>query len=136
MEIDINRDRAQKRSVDKKVETLNKLLGTLQKQSDRKDEADAAIDNTPLGMWIYRFENSRPLPEVDDDLKDTNHILKYVFIWLGHVCKMLGKKNGFARLYQKEVDRLRVERPEYDDEDDEEMIMDILEEDEPDGEPI
>lgn len=130
MEIDINRDRARKKSVDKKVATLNTYLNAMLKQTQKKDEYDATMDNTPLGVWLYKFENKRPLPEIDDDLKDTNHILRYVFTWLGHVCKMLGKKNGFSRLYENEVERLRVERPEFDDEDDEEAVMDILDEDE------
>ena len=133
LEIDINRDRAAKRSVDKKIATLNTLLSTMLKQTQKQDDYDASIDNTPLGVWLFRYENKRPLPEVDDDLKDTNHILRYVFIWLGHVCKMLGKKNGFSRLYQQEIDRYRVERPEYADEDDEEMLEDILDEEDDDG---
>ena len=130
LEIDINHDRAMRRSTDKKVATLKDLLNAMLKQAQKKDDLDATMENTPLGVWIYRYENKRPLPEVDDDLKDTNHILRYVFTWLGHVCKMLGKKNGFSRLYEKEVARLRVERPEFNDEDDEEAVMDVLEADE------
>lgn len=139
LEIDINRDRAQGKSVDKNMNTLNTLLGSaMLKPAQKKDEAaDAALENTPLGVWLYRYENKRPLPTVDDDLKDVNGILKYVFIWLGHVCKMLGKKNGFSRLYEKEIARYRVERPEFDDEDDEEFLSDVLdEEDELDGDVL
>lgn len=131
LEIDINRDRARGRAVDKNMNTLNTLLGSAAlKPTQKKNEAeDAALESTPLGVWLYRYENKRPLPEIDDDLKDVNHVLRYVFIWLGHVCKMLGKKNGFSRLYEKEIARYRVERPEFDDEDDEEFLSDVLDED-------
>ena len=131
LEIDINRDRAHGRSVDKNVSLLNTLLGSaMLKPAQKKDDAaDAALESTPLGVWLYRYENKRPLPEIDDDLKDVNGILRYVFIWLGHVCKMLGKKNGFSRLYEKEIAKYRVDRPEFDDEDDEEFLSDVLDED-------
>ena len=59
-------------------------------------------------------------------LKDVNGVRKYVFTWLGHVCKMNNKKNGFSKLYESEIQRLRVEKPEYDDEDDEDMMMDVF----------
>lgn len=125
LEVDINRFRAEGRDVDKLITSLDKLIGRL-KSTQKQSDNDSDIANTPLGVWTYRYEEKRPLPEIDDDLKDVNKILKYVFIWLGHVCKMLGKKNGFARLYEAEMKRLRVEKPEYDEEDDEEMLMDIF----------
>lgn len=126
MELDINKARAAGKNVDKSVATLNTLISALNTAQGKYN--DAGLADTPLGVWIHKYEYDRPLPKIDDDLKDTNKILKYVFIWLGHVCKMLAKKNGFARLYEKEIQRLRVERPEFSDEDDEEMFMDILDE--------
>lgn len=136
LELDINRDRAAGKAVDKSVTALNTLLGSANLKPKQKDDAAAGLVEIPLGVWLHRYENERPLPEIDDDMKDVNKIQKYVFTWLGHVCKMLGKKNGFSRLYEQEVQRLRVERPEFVDEDDEEMIMDVLDGsiDEPDDE--
>lgn len=57
-----------------------------------------------------------------------NHIKKYVFTWFGHVCKMLGVKNGYTRMYEEEINRLRVEKPEYEDEDDETLLVDAYSE--------
>lgn len=129
LEVNIARDSAAGRQVDKSVATLNTLLGSLNlKPVQRQDDSDSELSNTPLGVWLYRYENKRPLPEIDDDLKDVNGIKKYVFTWMGHLCKMLGKKNGFSKLYEDEIQRLRVERPEYSGEEDEEMYMDILQE--------
>lgn len=132
LERDIERARAEGKSVDKLVSAFDKLVGSLGiKPTQRQDDnLDASMADTPMGVWLYRFENKRPLPEVDDDLKDVNGILKYVFIWLGHVCKMLGQKNGFSRLYEAEIERLRVERQDSDgdveDETDEEILMDFF----------
>ena len=130
LELDINRDRAAGRSVDKNVLALNTLLGSLKLKpvQQKQDDIDETMANTPLGVWLYRYENKRPLPEIDDDLKDVNGLRKYVFTWMGHLCKMLGLKNAYSKLYEDEIARLRVDKPEYDDDDDETFLMDIMEE--------
>lgn len=128
LELDINRDRQAGRSIDKNVNTLNTLLGSacLKPTQKKNEDADAALTNTPLGVWLYRYENKRPLPEIDDNLKDVNGTKKYIFTWMGHLCKMLGIKNGYTKLYEDEINRLRVEKPEYDEEDDETLLNDFF----------
>ena len=129
-ELDINRSRAAGKDVDKQVTVLNNLIGSANlKPTQRKEDLDSSTANTPLGVWLYRYENERPLPEIDDDMKDVNGIRRYCFTWLGHVCKMLGIKNGYSQLYEDEVARLRVERPEYDGDDDEAFMTDLMTED-------
>lgn len=125
LELDINRDRSAGRSVEKSVTALNALLGSanLKPVQKKQDDDEAGLTNTPLGVWLFRYENKRPLPEIDDDLKDVNGLKKYIFIWMGHLCKMLGLKNTYSQLYEEEVDRLRVEMPEYDGEDDESIMI-------------
>ena len=55
-------------------------------------------------------------------------IIKYITVWfLGHLCKMLKIKNKYATLYEEEMARLRVDRPEYEGEDEEEVLEDIFE---------
>lgn len=130
LELDINRDRMDGKPIEKSVNALNNLLGSINlKPSQKKDEdLEASIVSTPLGVWLYRYEQERPLPEIDDDCKDVNGIRKYVFTWMGHLCKMMGKKNDYSKLYEEEIERLRVEMPEYnDEEDDATFMMDIME---------
>lgn len=128
IEIDINHDRAAGRAVDKGVTTLNTLLGSLNlKPVQRQSDADAQMDNTPFGVWIRRFENERPIPEVDPELRDVDGIIRYITIWFfGHLCKMLGIRNGYCKLYEAEIAKMRVELPEYNDEDDDTMLSDIF----------
>lgn len=125
LELDINRLRADGKPVDKHINTLNTLLGSgnFKPAQKRQDTSDAEFNDTPLGVWLYRYENKRPLP----DKYDNSPLLKYVFTWMGHVLRMLGKKNGYEKLYQAEIDRLRVEKPEYDGTD-EELMMDYMNE--------
>lgn len=130
LEVSISKDAAAGRSIDKSVNSLNTLIGSLNLKPAQKksDELDASIANTPLGVWLFRYENKRPLPEIDKSLQDVNRIKKYVFTWLGHICKMCGVKNGYTRLYEDEINRLRVEKPEYEDEDDESLLIDAYSE--------
>ncbi len=128
LELDINRDRAAGRPVDKSVTALNTLLGSASlKPAQRKNEdIDTELSSVPLGVWLYRYENKRPLPEIDESLRDTNHLKKYIFTWMGHLCKMLGIKNGYTKMYEEEIERLRVAKPEYEDEDDETLLIDTF----------
>lgn len=116
LELDINKLRALGKSTDKQVTTLNALLGSMNmKPTQRRNEdLENDINTTPMGVWLYRYENKRPLPEIDDQLKDVNGVKRYVFTWMGHLCKMMGVENGYTKMYEKEVERLRVLKPEYD----------------------
>ena len=123
LELDINRDRAAGNPVDKSINTLNSLLGSgnLKPVQKKQEDTEASIVNTPMGVWLQRYETKRPLPDKYEDSK----LLKYVFTWMGHVLKMLGVKNGYSQMYQDTVDRLRVEKPEYEG-DDEELMTDYM----------
>lgn len=124
LELDINRDRAAGRSVDKSINALNTLLGSANLKPTQKKQDDVeALADTPMGVWLYRFENERPLPDEYDESK----ILKYIFTWMGHLCKMLGVKgNKYTKLYEDEIAKYAVEKPEYDG-DDEDSFLDMLE---------
>ncbi len=126
LEMDINKARASGKSVDKSVTALNALIGSITKMQKKQDDTDSSVNDTPLGVWLYRYENLRPLPEIDDDLKDVNHVKRYVFTWMGHLCKMLGLKNGYTRMYEDEINRLRVDKPEYDGDDDEAFYAEMM----------
>lgn len=128
LEATIDRDSAAGRPVEKSVNTYNTLLGSLNlKPTQKKDDSDITIDSTPFGVWVHRWENQRPIPEPDPELQDVDGIVRYISIWfLGHLCKMLGIKNTYCKLYEDELAKMRIERPEYEDEDDETMFNDIF----------
>ena len=122
LEETIATDSAAGRPVDKNVNTLNSLLGSLNlKPAQKKDDsASGSIDNAPMGVWIRRFENERPIPDPDPELRDVDKIVHYIQVFfLGHLAKMLGKTTVYSKMYEKEIARLRVEDPtlsgEYED---------------------
>jgi len=128
LEVTIARDAAAGKAVDKNISMLNNLLGSLNlKPNQKRSDADGVYDNTPFGEWVRRWENLRPIPEPDPELKDVDGIIHYISVWfLGHLCKMLKINNTYSAAYEREIERLRVERPEYADEDDESFFDNIF----------
>ena len=131
LEIEINRDRASGKSTEKQAKVLSDLLGSaMLKPSQKKDGSEGIDEKTPFGVWIKRWEDERPVPEPDPELKDVDGIVKYILTWVyGHLARMLNIKNAYSRLYEEEIAKYRVEHPEFDDEDDESMLYDIFSDD-------
>lgn len=129
LEVTINRDTALGKATDKSINTLNTLLGSANmKPVQKKESLDAATEMTPFGVWIRKIEDTRPISEPDPEFRDVDGIIKYISVWfLGHLCKMLKLNNRYSRLYEEEMSRLRVERPEYEGEDEEAIFEDIFE---------
>lgn len=127
-ELDINKDRAAGKSVDKKQTALNTLLNnTLLKPAQKNDDSDSVNDNTPFGVWIRKWENQRPIPEPDPELKDVDGIVRYIEIWFkGHLSKMLNIKNTYSKMYEDEIAKLRIDKPEYEDDEDETFFNDVF----------
>lgn len=130
LEATINRDSAAGKSIEKNVNALNTLLGSANlKPSQKKaeDAAETAFDGMPFGVGIRMYENSRPIPQPDPEFQDVDGIVRYISIWfLGHLCKMLGIKNTYCKMYEKELEKMRIDNPELDEEDDEALFEDIF----------
>lgn len=130
LEETIARDAAAGRSVDKNMNILNTLLGSANlKPVQKKTEADAAMENTPFGVWIDRWEHKRPVPEPDPMFKDVDGIIRYITIWFyGHISKTLGIQNIYCEMYEKEMEKMKVDRPEAieAEADDEEAVFNAI----------
>ena len=129
LEIDINHDRAAGKSTDKNINTLNTLLGSsnLKPTQKKNEEADADLENMPLGVGIQKWEYNRPLPETQENMKDIRGTIKNITTWyLGHVCKMVGLKNSYCKMYEDEMDGLRVNHQEFEDDDDDTLLSELF----------
>lgn len=124
----ISRDGALGKAIDKNVNALNTLLGSMNlKPTQKKNEADTELENMPLGVGIQKWEYERPLPETPEKQKDESGIIKNITTWyLGHACKMVGLRNSYCKMYEDAMEELRVKRPEYDEEDDDTVLNDIF----------
>ena len=88
---------------------------------------DTMSDAQTLGTLIQKYEETRPLPEIDPELEDVDKIGLYIdTFYRGHASKMLGLKNRFSNLYEKVMSKYTVKPPEYDDETDTEVIFEKI----------
>lgn len=129
LEVKISRDAAAGKPIESSTNSLNTLVGSVnQKPVQRAQEAvDEDFDSQPFGVGIRMCENSKPIPKPIPELEDVDHVVRYISIWfLGHLCKMLGIRNTYCKMYEDEMARLRVDRPELDDEDDDGAFNDIF----------
>lgn len=124
-EAQINRKAATGQDVEKGQSALNGLLSSLNvKPNQKKDDDTAELESTPLGVWARRWEEKRPIP--DYDIPEPR-IVRDVIVWLyGHLGKAFGLKNVHTQLYDEEMDRYRVSKPEYENDDDDEIITDVF----------
>ena len=107
-------------------DTFQKLLDTAKLQP-KQNSGDTTADNQTFGTLIDKWENTRPLPEIDEELKDVDKIGLYVDVFLkGHLSKMMGLKSGLSNLYTKFMKKYTVEKPEYSDDENSEILFDTI----------
>lgn len=106
--------------------TFRDLLDTAKLQP-KQNAGDTMSDAQTFGTLIDKWENTRPLPEIDEELKDVDKVALYIDIFFkGHLSRMMGIKNGFSNLYSKFMKKYTVEKPEYDDDDNSDALFDAV----------
>lgn len=124
-EAQINRKASAGQDVEKGQSALNNLLSSLNvKPNQKKDDESADLETTPLGVWAKRWEDKRPIPDSDDISEPS--LIKFIQVFFfGHIAKCLGLKNMYSQLYEDEMSKYRVEKPEFEGEDDDTVIADM-----------
>lgn len=98
------------------------------KLQPKQNASDTVAENQTFGTLIDKWENTRPVPECDEELKDVDGIGLYIDVFFrGHLAKMAGIKNGLSNLYDKYMSKYTVEKPEYyNDDEDYEPLFDAI----------
>lgn len=125
-ELDI--DKAQKEGKDTKEldKTLQELLGSLNLKPSQNN-SNALTEAKTFGQLIEKWENEKPIPEPDEEFKDVDRIGLYIDVFFkGHLSKMMGLKNGFSSLYEKFMRKYTVNKPEYDEDSDSEILFEQI----------
>lgn len=109
-----------------KIDTLQNSMANIMSKlgisPNQTKENDIAEKNT-FGVLMGNYEKRKHI----DKCLEKNQIVQYITVYfLGHLCKMLKIKNMYARMYEEEMDRYRVERPEYANEDDEAIFESVF----------
>lgn len=107
--------------------TFQKLLETAKLQP-KQNKGETTSEIQTFGTLIDKWENTRPIPEIDEDLRDVDKIGKYINIFFkGHLAKMMGIKNAFCKAYDDFMKKFSVKKPEYESEDyDSEALFDAI----------
>lgn len=93
----------------------------------KQNSLDTFSDAQTMGTLIQKYEETRPLPEIDPELSDVDKIGTYIDVFYrGHASKMLGLKNRFSNLYEKVMAKYTVKQPSYDEETDSEILFDKI----------
>ena len=99
------------------MDTFQSLLGSANLKPVQNND-NALADSQSFGTLIKKFEEEKPIPEPDPEWKDVDGIVKYITVYfLGHLCKMIGIKNNYARMYDEEMAKYKVEKPQYEGDD-------------------
>ena len=106
--------------------TFQNLLETAKLQP-KQNANETTAENQTFGTLIDKWENERPLPEIDEELRDVDKIGLYLDVFFkGHLAKMMGLKNGHSRLYSQYMKQYTVEKPEYESDEDSEALFDAI----------
>lgn len=118
---------------DGKFDLYQKITDTRQKTLDRAALTPKAViskekeNEKPIGVMIEMFEKERPISEPLPEWKDVDGIMKLVLVYfIGHLCKMLGLKNKYARMYEEEMDKYKASIPDIQEASDSEEVFDYL----------
>lgn len=121
-------DKAQKSGKDTKEldKTLQDLMGSMALKPNQNN-SNALTEAKTFGQLIQKWENEKPIPEPDDDFKDVDKIGTYIDVFFkGHLSKMMGLKNAFTPLYDRFIRKYTVNKPQYDEETDSEVLFDQI----------
>lgn len=97
------------------------------KLQPKQNKGDTTSETQTFGTLIDKWENTRPIPEVDPELKDVDRIGLYLDVFFrGHLAKMMGLKNGLSNLYDRYMRKYTVSKPEINDDSEGEAVFDAI----------
>lgn len=110
--LEINNDRVNGNDVNKKVDTLTKLMsnaGLIEKQKSNS-EVERGI-----GQRIEDIERFRPVKEVDSDLADVDNIKMLFDAFVGCMARSLNKSNAYTKAFEEEYAKYSIDLIENSD---------------------
>ena len=97
------------------------------KLQPKQNKGEAVSENQTFGTLIEKWEQTRPIPEPEEDLKDVDKLgLMLDVFFKGHLAKAMRLKNGLSNLYDRYMKKYTVNKPEYKDDEDNEVLFDAI----------
>ena len=126
--IELNIDKAQKEGKDTKdlLKSLQDVMTSLQIKPSQNN-SNALTEAKTFGQLIAKWEETKPIPEPDEDFKDVDHISEYVDVFMrGHLAKMMGLKNGYSEKYDSYIAQYSAKKHEYTEEEASQSMYDQI----------
>ena len=84
----------------------------------KQNKGDTLSETQTFGTLIEKWEDTDPIPEIDEELKDVDKLGLYLDVFFkGHLAKMMGLKNGKSQFYDEYMKQYTVSKPDSDNED-------------------
>ena len=117
MELQILKGIQKNEKVDGLYRQLNDYMNAAGIQPKQSSE-NTMSDTASFGTLIKRWEDEKPIPEAKPEWKDVDGIRRYISVYfLGHLSKMFGFKNDWSQLYEDEIAKYTVNKPQIDEDD-------------------
>lgn len=101
---------------DGKVEQLYNQLNNFMNSAgiQPKQNGDNTMSDTAaFGVLIRNWEEHEPVSEPLPEWKDVDGIRRYISVWfLGHLSKIFNFKNNWSELYEQEIAKYTVSKPD------------------------
>lgn len=122
-QLELHKARLNGESTDKLTATLQKLMET-GNITPKQNKTDLTNGVESFGQLIQKMEETRPAPDIDPELADVDKIGMYISVFFfGHLCKMLGIKNRYSKMYDDYMRQYSAKRPEFTGDEDSEDIF-------------
>jgi len=128
----LNIENKQKIGKDTKDElkSLQDIMSSLQikpSQTNSNALTEAKTFGQLIEKWEDEWDGGNPIPEPEPEFADVDKIGTLIDVFFkGHLARMMGLKNGFSHLYEKFIKKYTVNRPQYDEDADSEVIFEQL----------
>ena len=126
--IELNIDKAQRAGNDAKdlLKSLQDVMTSLQIKPSQNN-SNTLTEAKTFGQLIAKWEETKPIPEPDDDFKDVDNISEYVDVFMrGHLAKMMGLKNGYSEKYDSYIAKYSAKKHEYTKDETSQSIYDQI----------
>lgn len=94
------------------MKSFQEMLSTA-RLAPRQHKDDTIVEEETFGTLIKKWEDEKPVPKPEGEFADVDGIRKLVTVFFfGHLCKMFNIKNDYAELYEAEIAKNTVLRPQ------------------------
>ncbi len=125
-ELEIDKAQKAKRDTKELDKTLQDLMGSMSLKPNQNN-SNALTEAKTFGQLIQKWEDEKPIPEPEDEFKDVDKIGLYIDVFFkGHLSKMMGLKNAFTPLYDRFMKKYTVKKPQYNEDEDTEVLFDQI----------